>query len=713
MKKQYGNSVLLDERGMTLPVWYTFDKKADDNSPAGVFADENGSGINASAHGDVTPERSAVYGGAVRLGGKNGYISLPAGAFRGLREISLEMWMKASPRSYWERGFDFGRVEDGRLNAYIFYAPAAKRVVLSKIGHFSEEIVIDVNAALPEGWSHFVFEMKDGAVFVYINGRLCGEMWSDAIAVDDYVGLNRLYFGKSQYEADPYLCAVIGEIRAHGRLLTGNEIYRKYAAGRAEMAKNEMRVFELPAPHRLTKDISLPEFLPESGARLHWSSGNKDALSDSGKIRRPAVGTGDAEVTLTAGLQGGVIKKDFSLLVAAEFTDGERVLFDSSLLALEGDLSALTHDLRLPAEGEEGSRISWRAEGAIDTLGRINRPASGTARAALTATLRSGGETAEKRFDITVLASESADGFLFVYFTGNNANEERLHYALTLDGYSFAPMNGGRHVLEQTKGTRCLRDPFVIRAGDGYYHLVATDMQSSKGWNSNRGIITWRSGDLITWTDETVIEIADKFPTTEGADRVWAPQVIFDEERGEYMLYFAVRVRRPNPYTRSMGISPDETLMWYAYTKDFKSLTCEPRLLFRPARGQGIDGDIFRRGGTYYMYYKDESTARIKLTTAASPTGPYGPEIELNVHPGVGLEGVCVYQLPGRERWILLADAYGEGHYVMAESDDMRDFSPVPDGRYAFRGFHPRHGHVVPVSARQIKALTERFGVAQ
>lgn len=701
-----------NERGIALSLRYTFDKKIDSGG-AVAFADEYGGGIIAEAHGDVTLERSAVYGGAVRLGGKNGYISLPAGAFSGLREISLEMWMKAGPASYWERGFDFGREEDGRLNAYIFYAPAAKRVVLSKIGHFSDETVIDVNAVLPEGWSHFVFEMKDGAVFVYINGRLCGELWSDDIAVDDYVGLNRLYFGKSQYGADPYLRAVIGEICVHDRLLDGGEIYRKYAAGRAEMAKNEIRAFEPPFPRRLTKAVSLPDFLPESGASLHWSSSDKDALSDSGRIRRPAVGAGDAAVTLTASLRGGAVKKDFPLLVAAEFTDRERVLFDSERLSLEGDLSALTHDLFLPAEGEEGSRVIWRAEGAIDASGRIKRPAEGEAAARLTAELRSGSELAEKSFDVTVLANEPAEGFLFVYFTGNNANEERLHYALTLDGYSFSPMNGGRHVLEQTKGTRCLRDPFVIRAGDGYYRLVATDMQSSKGWNSNRGLITWRSGDLITWTDETVIEIADKFPTTEGADRVWAPQVIFDEGRGEYMLYFAVRVRKPNPYTRSMGISPDETLMWYAYTKDFKSLTCEPRLLFRPVRGQGIDGDIFRRGGTYYMYYKDESTARIKLTTAASPAGPYGPETELNVHPGVGLEGVCVYQLPGRDRWIMLADAYGEGRYVMAESDDMRDFSSVASERYAFRGFRPRHGHVVPVSARQIKALTERFGVAQ
>ncbi|MCH5188230.1 MAG: family 43 glycosylhydrolase [Oscillospiraceae bacterium] len=695
---------------------YTFDDMTDIGGGKLVIRDAEGSGPDLTAYGDVTNESKDIYGGAVRLGGNNGYLELPPGSLEGMDEITLEIWMKAHPRNYWERGFDFGRVENGRTKAYIFFAPAAKRVALSKIGHFSEEIIVDMDKDTPmaNGWVHFVFEMRDGAVFVYANGRLRASLLDENIKMADYRGLNRLYFGKSQYEHDPYLHAVLGRITIHDRILSGREIHKGYYAKLEEIAENEIRTLELPNTLRVTENIELPERMPETRAKIFWSSDNKNAVLDNGVVCRPPVGAEDARAVLTAYLTGVKNEKNFDVSVAAQFTELERVRYDTEHLSLGDDLSALTHSLELPETGPEGSSISWRAEGAINSYGVISRPGveQSAAKAALTATVKCGDAVMEKHFDITVAPEETAAGYLFVYFTGNNMDQERLHYALTRDGRFFTPLNGGKYVLRQTKGTLCLRDPFVIHGADGYYYLIATDMQSTKGWSSNRGLITWRSSDLIHWTDETVIEIADKFHTTMGADRIWAPQAIYDEERGEYMIYFAVRVHRPNSYTKAEKISPHETHMWYAYTKDFKTLTSEPRLLFRPRRGQGIDGDIYFKNGTYYMFYKDESNATIKLTTAQRPDGPYGDEADIDAYPGLGLEGVCVYKDLSADRWYMMADAYGAGHYVMAESTDLRSFKPVDKEAYAFEGFHPRHGHVVPVSERQMDALMKGFGGA-
>lgn len=694
---------------------YTFDEMTDIGSGLLGYADIYGGGPDIAVHGDVKGENSPLYGGAVILGGKDGYLELPEGCLESFDELTLEVWFKASPVSYWERVFDFGREEDGQTRSYIFFAPAAGRVALSNTGHYTGETVIELPAGTPtEGWVHFVFEMKDGAVFVYVDGKLRAELCDEKIKLSDYRGLNRLYFGKSQYKNDPYLHASIGRICLHDRILSGREIHGEYFAKLREIAENEITTLELPVSGPLTENLDLPSVLPESRAAIYWSSDNKSAVSDSGAVSRPSVGEGDARAVLTAYVTGVKTEKRFDITVAAQFTDAERVRVDAEALTLGVDLAELTHSLELPVFGREGSAISWRAEGAVSASGAVTRPAEGEppAAASLTATVTSGTETAERRFDITVAPNEPAAGYLFVYFTGNNMNQERLHYALTTDGRFFTPLNGGKYVLSQTKGTLCLRDPFVIHGIDGYYYLIATDMQSTKGWSSNRGLISWRSADLIRWTDETVIDIADKFPTTMGADRVWAPQAIYDAERGEYMLYFAVRVHNSNSYTKAEKISPNETHMWYAYTKDFKTLTCEPRLLFRPKRGQGIDGDIYFKGGTYYMFYKDESNATIKLTTARRPDGPYGDEADINAYPGLGLEGVCVYKDLSAERWYMMADAYGAGNYVMAESTDLRSFTPLERDSYAFDGFHPRHGHVVPVSQRQMNALLKGFGGA-
>lgn len=63
-----------------------------------------------------------------------------------------------------------------------------------------------------------------------------------------------------------------------------------------------------------------------------------------------------------------------------------------------------------------------------------------------------------------------------------------------------------------------------------------------------------------------------KIKGSETADRIWAPEVLFDKIRGEYMIYWS---------HHNVGTEP--TVIKYAYTKDFKSLSTEPRVLLRRA----------------------------------------------------------------------------------------------------------------------------------
>lgn len=288
--------------------------------------------------------------------------------------------------------------------------------------------------------------------------------------------------------------------------------------------------------------------------------------------------------------------------------------------------------------------------------------------------------------------------YLFAYFLGNAPEQERLSYAVSVDGYNFKALNGGKAVWGSSSGTKCIRDPYIFKGEDGLYHMLATDMKSSLGWNSNRDLISAKSTDLVHWFDEAIIPIANQYPNMKGADRAWAPQAIYDPAKQSYMIYFAARV--PNIDNR--------TIMYYAYSKDLKKLDTAPALLFAPANGNdAIDSDIIYENGTYYMYYKNETNKRIYLAKSENASGPY-KEIKQVSEGNIGVEGPNIYKKLGSDEWLMMSDAYGNGYYVMQSTTDLENFKTVDRSQYSF-DFTPRHGYVIPINADQYTALVNAF----
>ncbi len=299
----------------------------------------------------------------------------------------------------------------------------------------------------------------------------------------------------------------------------------------------------------------------------------------------------------------------------------------------------------------------------------------------------------------STISTEKPDvAYLFAYFLGNAPEQERLSYAVSTDGYNFKALNGGGAVWKSSVGTECLRDPYIFKGEDGLYYMLATDMKSSLGWNSNRNLLSAKSTDLVHWFDETSIEIANKYSLMQGADRAWAPQAIYDPEKQSYMIYFAARVPGRD----------DRTIMYYAYSKDMKRLDTEPQLLFAPKNGNdAIDSDIIHVGSKYYMYYKNETNKRIYLATADHASGPYS-EIKQVSEGNIGVEGPNIYKLIGQDKWLMMSDAYGDGYYVMQETSDLVNFTTVSRNSYSFN-FTPRHGYVIPINADQYTALINSY----
>lgn len=289
--------------------------------------------------------------------------------------------------------------------------------------------------------------------------------------------------------------------------------------------------------------------------------------------------------------------------------------------------------------------------------------------------------------------------YLFCYFTGNEPERERICFAVSDDGFNFKPLNKGMPVVKQNKGTLCMRDPYLLRGEDGCFYIIATDMKSSLGWCSNHGIVTWKSNDLINWYDETAIDF-HQFDETKNADKIWAPEAMYDEERGEYFVYYSV-----NNTDDDMALS-----IWYSYTKDFKTFT-NPKPLFAPKSGMdAIDADIVKINGRYYMAYKDECVKTICEVVADNLTGPYyeypNNKIACTTRP---VEGNCMYKLIDQNKYVMIMDMYCDNRYFMQVTDDMMDFYAIPSSEFSL-DFTPRHGSMITITTEEYDRLINCFG---
>lgn len=296
-------------------------------------------------------------------------------------------------------------------------------------------------------------------------------------------------------------------------------------------------------------------------------------------------------------------------------------------------------------------------------------------------------------------AESLSGGYLFCYFVGNAPNEERIHFAVSRDGYSFEPLNGNEAVITQTLGKKSVRDPYILKGEDRFYYIIATDMAASEGWTSNHALITWKSADLITWTDETLIDIRDFGGAFAATNRAWAPQALWDSEKGQYMVYWA-----------HSTAENDIAAMYYAYTSDFKTLST-PQPLYIREGVQTIDADIIYnpQNSKYYMYFKHDEDQTIAYVTADKMNGPYTDSPVIVSLASSGVEGSSMYNVTGTDTWIMLMDQYGKHRYFAQQTTDFEHFLKLKRKNYAM-DFGPRHGSVIPITIEEYNALIKAFG---
>ncbi len=292
--------------------------------------------------------------------------------------------------------------------------------------------------------------------------------------------------------------------------------------------------------------------------------------------------------------------------------------------------------------------------------------------------------------------------YLFCYFTGNEPEKESINFALSEDGYNFTPLNNNKPVLHNELGTKGIRDPFIFRDIKGGYYIIGTDMRSELGWASNHAFCIWHSDDMVKWTQLGGIDMNEYLPSSV---RTWAPEVFYNKEKEMYMIYWA------NQQHSEDTDKWTNTVMWYAYTKDFTRLETEPQILYAPpCKKDAIDGDIIENDGTYYMYYKDENEKFICYVYSDSLEGPYKEPEKKNITVfDENTEGCCIYPLAGTDKWLMIMDSYTKGYYVMQETTDFTTFKKVDKEKYSL-DFSPRHGSMILISEEEYERLLAKWG---
>ncbi|MDQ8181035.1 glycoside hydrolase family 43 protein [Pelagicoccus sp. SDUM812005] len=299
-------------------------------------------------------------------------------------------------------------------------------------------------------------------------------------------------------------------------------------------------------------------------------------------------------------------------------------------------------------------------------------------------------------------------GYLFATFKGEQTPlTEQIYFSTSRDGQNWKALNGGEPVLVSKQGEKGVRDPYLLRSHDGSkFFMVATDLSINLNpdWrravtSGSHNIVVWESTNLVDWSEPRLIPVAP-----EDAGCTWAPEAIYDEEAGNYLVFWASTTGRDDFAKHRI---------WAARTEDFKTFGAPFVFIDKPTTV--IDTTIINDGQNYYRFTKDEKFKSITMESAPRLSGPWTDLPDFSLAHLQGYEGPECYRLdapsqgqPGR--WCLILDRYSKntGYQPFITSDlSSGQFEPAENFQFPF---HFRHGSVIPLNQEELDRLEKRWG---
>ncbi|MCI4643659.1 MAG: glycoside hydrolase family 43 protein [Hyphomonadaceae bacterium] len=293
----------------------------------------------------------------------------------------------------------------------------------------------------------------------------------------------------------------------------------------------------------------------------------------------------------------------------------------------------------------------------------------------------------------------SEEAWLFSSFRGDG--ETGLHLAWSTDGLTWTALREDASFMKPEIGGELMRDPCIILGPDGRYHMVWT----TGWWENNIGLA--HSDDLITWSEQTLLPVMAHEPEVMNS---WAPEIFWDEEAGEYVIFWSSAIPDRFPETADRGDIRSTTgksinhRIYAVTTSDFE--TYSDTHLFYDGGFVSIDASLLKHGEQYLLFLKDETKRptpekNVRLARGASAQGPWGAVSEPFSPEGVWVEGPTAAWIDGAVH--VYFDAYMEHRMRGMRSTDLETWEDISDQLSFPDGI--RHGTVLPITRERLEAL--------
>ncbi|MDR7187359.1 hypothetical protein J2Y46_000175 [Microbacterium sp. BE35] len=761
-------------------IHYTFD-----STSGATIPDVSGNGHNATLRqsgGSVSNGILDLPGGARAT---TAYVEVPTTALVGKTNLTISTWMsnRTGPANV-AAAFIGAPVASGASysSAYWLLNPTnpsgyVKSVVTNTVSAsapWGTEVgagatnAATTGARTPSGMSLYttVIDGTTGQLRVYVNGSRISQT---AIArnVSSFGSSLVSYIGRSTYN-DANWNGQVDDFAVYGQALGDGDVQALFAGEALDRA-----VASVSVPGSATANFTVPT--TSYGATVSWTSDDAAIAVTGGtaSVTRPAAGSGDATVTLTATFTVGAESRTqtYDVVVPEDLADDVKADADLDAIAIRGADNIRTN-FSVPASGPQGSTVEWAvASGGGNASLRdgvtagsrtvvVQRPAAGSAAAevVLTATARNGSAERTREYRVKVQPMPGGDSkteaYVWAFFTGEGAGAEKVSLAASKgnDALAWNTLNNGQPLFTSTQGTAGLRDPFIIRAPEGdRFYMLATDLKidglaggfTTAQISGSRYIEVWESDDLVNWSNQRHVKVSSDY-----AGNTWAPEAYWDEELDTFVVFWASNIYPTTNAADRTAVTYNR--MMYATTDDFVTFS-EAKVWSDVRRGTGlglIDSTVAKVDDTYYRFTKDEASMTIRqekstdllATISGALPGTTGSANQWtlikervasglpNGEPGGTYssgEGPSIF--PANEGdvnnldWFLFIDQPnyhgGPNYYIPFGSNDITNgdsWQPLGAKLRAnlpqnSDGGKPRHGTVIPVTRAEYQKVLEAY----
>ncbi len=732
----------------------------------GVFTSGD---VKATVQGGCSlQERDQANGKALYLDGSSGFLNVAksdgSSPLKGLEEVTIS----------------FDTKQDRTATNWPFYAAPDTKAptngkehylgALINSGNITVERYCNTNgrpknpsAVIGNDWVHIDVVVTKAATELYVNGMKKSTVDS-TYQIQDIVGAEGGIFqiGKANWGNGEYCKGWIDNFEIRGKALAESEITTDEVVQRIVSAD----AGALKLPETVKQDFALPE-KGANGSTISWSVEANDYIKIEGstaKVTRSTERDGEAKLTATVSRkkpsgQDVTETKLFTVKVEQLLNEAEAAKKQLVIPNLDNVRGNITLPSRIVVEDYENvtAEIAWKSEDTdvIADAPQDGKPAGVVTRQAqdtqvkLTATITANGKTATKDFTAKVKAAnhmQETTDYLFAFFENNGGPaQQQIFLASSHDGNNWLDLYAKKPVLSVADSQRSeedlaknqnqagVRDPYIIRSPEGdRFWIIATDLciganniaAGTVDWgvsqfSGSHCLRIWESDDLVHWSEPWLADVAPKDTTC-----AWAPEAVYDETTGEYVVFFASMTTMD--VKDDAGNNKKVQKVYYAKTRDFRTFT-EPVKMVDNGEDHIIDTTIIKAAdGIYYRGSAADGSIRLEKCKDGNWKGLDSWEAQGSVREiaqfSGNLEGPELFQyneddykeVNGEKKvtYGLLADNYGSLGYVPFYTTDIANAAWVKtdDNDYNFDTVHKRHGGILNLTAEEYDRVMEAYG---